>query len=152
MKLLVSVLVLFALVAVKVLGVWAAARAFGPRLFPAATPSPMKVAWARFALGLVGTAVALGIATIVTNSLAGGWSGDNRSLIGAALGFGTQLTLRLAAWAIVVRVYYDRSFANRRSVAIAVVGGAVLSYLLDVPNALLAIADLAWVFNDVRFC
>lgn len=148
MEIVVSLVVLALLIAIKIGGVWAAARAFGPKLFPAAHPSPVRVALLRFALGLVGSGVAFAVGAALSNML----SSDNRAILGTVVGLGAQLALRVVAWLVVVRVFYDRAFADRRSVAIAAVGGTALSYLLDVPNAILAIGNFVWLLRDVRFC
>ena len=148
MDLVVSLVVLSLLIAIKIGGVWAAARAFGPKLFPAVRPSPLRVALLRFALGLVGSGVALAVGAALSNML----MSANRAATGTVVGLGAQLALRVVAWLVVVRVFYDRAFADRRSVAIAALGGTALSYLLDVPNAILAIGNFVWLLRDVSFC
>ena len=82
MDLVVSLVVLSVLIAIKIGGVWAAARAFGPKLFPAVRPSPLRVALLRFALGLVGSGVALAVGAALSNML----MSANRAATGAKSG------------------------------------------------------------------
>jgi hypothetical protein len=151
MELAVSIGILFALVAIKVGGVWVAFRKYGPRLFPGQPSSAMKAAIVRELFGLVGSGVALGIGTIATNLLSSDDSIVSR-YGGWAIGAGIQLALRVLAWFLVIAIFYDRRRAPSGSVARGTIGGVIWSYVLDIPNYALSCTGLWFVFRNTRFC
>ncbi len=135
------------LLGIKWVGYGLAARRAGAAWYPSARVSPWKVAAVRVALGLAGTALlaALTFAVQVATGAESPWPG-------LVVGVGGQIALRAALWAFVVRQFYDPALADRAALRRAVVGGVVLSYVLDAPNYLLATANLLFLLRDVNIC
>jgi hypothetical protein len=146
----VTVLVVVLLFAVKLGGYGLAIRFAAPRLYPDRPPRTWLVATIRTIAGALATALLAGLGTLVVVVL------QNDDTFGTVVGAGTaylgQLAFRALIWGLIVVGFYDPKLANPRR-ALGVVAGAVaLGYLLDIPEYLLAIGNLAFLMRDVRFC
>ncbi len=150
-ELLLTAVTLVLLVVVKVGGYALVLNLGVPRVFPGVPTRALGVAVLRTFLGGMGAAVLVALGTLTAN-LASGSDADNGNLLGFGLAFGGQLLLRTLIWIGLVVLFYDRRLTRPGRVLGAAVAGVFVSYLLDVPEYLLAWADLAFVLRDFRMC
>lgn len=150
-ELLITTLTVVLLFAVKVGGYTLALQVGIPRAFPGVPPRALAVAVLRTVLGGLGAAVLVALGALTANLLSGS-DATSGNLLGMALTFGGQLVLRTVIWLGLVALFYDRRLTRPARVLGAALAGVFLSYLLDVPEYLLAWADLAFVFRDFRMC
>lgn len=93
----------------------------------------------------VGTFIVGAIAVGANMGIDGWW-------IGVPFAIAMQVVLRFVAWLVTLIAAFD---PERRALAKDVgfaIGGVFVSFLLDVPVAVLAMADLFYLLRDTRFC
>lgn len=130
------------------LGYLAIAR---PR-YPAPPRSVLFGALLRASLGVGGTALIAAVTFVVGALAAGSNLGLDGWWIGVPFAIAAQVLLRFAAWLATLVIAFDpERRVLGKDVGLAV-GGVFVSFLLDVPVAMLAVADLFYLLRNTRFC
>lgn len=147
-----SVVAALAVMAVVKVGGAAAFLALVRGRYEAPPRSVLFAALLRAGLGVVGTALIAGatfVAGLLANAMGGGL---DAWWIGVPFAIAIQAVFRLAAWMGTLTFAFDPERKTLGRDAGFAVGGVLVSYLLDVPVAMLALADLFYLLRDTRFC
>jgi hypothetical protein len=134
------------------LGGSAAFLALVRRLYDEPPRSVLFAALLRMGLGLVGTGGIALVAFAVGLIGAASGGGPDAWWVAAPFAIGAQAIFRFVAWMATLVIAYDPSRRKLGRDASVAIGGVVFSFLLDIPIALLALADLFFLLRDTRFC
>ena len=147
-----SVLAAVAAVMLVKVGGYAACLALVRPRYESPPRSVLFGALLRAGLGVAGTTVIavvtflVGAIAVASNMGIDGW------WIGVPFAIAMQVVLRFAAWLVTLVAAFDpERRALGKDVGLAI-GGVLVSFLLDAPVAMLAIADLFYLLRDTRFC
>jgi hypothetical protein len=143
-----AIAAIFAVVAIR-LGGSAAYATLARRGYESPPRGVLFATLLREGVGFAGTGI-LALAAALAGALLSNL--DAAPSLVAPLAVVAQVLLRFVAWLVTLVIAFDpERRALGRSVGLAL-GGVAVSFLLDLPVALLSAAEIAYLLRDTRFC
>jgi len=147
-----SVFAAIAVMMIVKVGGYAACLAIVRPRYDSPPRSVLFAALLRAGLGTAGTAVIAGVTFLVGALAVASNMGIDGWWIGVPFAIAMQVVLRFAAWFVTLVAAFDPERRALSKDAGLAVGGVVVSFLLDVPVAVIAMADLFFLLRNTRFC